>query len=57
MSLISFTTKQANATPLFQLDAEDVKIDLKERQTYRYPIHDCVVELWKKGDRVYVLIV
>lgn len=42
---------------LFQLDAGDVKIDLEEGQTYRYPIHDCVVELWKEGNRVFVLIV
>jgi anti-sigma factor RsiW len=42
---------------LFQLDAGDVKVELKEGQTYRYPIHDCVVELWKERNRVYVLIV
>lgn len=41
---------------LFQLDAGDVKMDLKEGQSYRYPIHNCIVELWKKGNRVYVLI-
>lgn len=52
-----FFTQDGKRYSLFQLDAGDVEMDLKEGQSYRYPIHDCVVELWKEGQRVYVLIV
>jgi anti-sigma factor RsiW len=41
---------------LFQLDQSDVKVDLEKGQIYRYPLPDCVVEVWKQGSRVYVLI-
>lgn len=51
-----FYDQEGKRYSLFQLDVADVKIGLEEGQTYRYPIHDCVVELWKEGNRIYVLI-
>ncbi len=40
---------------LFVLDAADVKFDMEEGKIYRYPVRDCVVEMWKERNRVYVL--
>lgn len=51
-----FYKRAGKPCSLFQLDQADVKIDLEKGQIYRYPLPDCVVEIWKQGNRVYVLI-
>lgn len=51
-----FYERAGKPCSLFQLDQSDVKIDLEKGQIYRYPLSDCVVEVWMQGNRVYVLI-
>ena len=42
---------------LFVLAAKSVKLVMEEGQNYRYPVGNCVVEAWKEGDKVFVLVV
>lgn len=41
---------------LFEISAADVSAELVEGKTYRYPLEDCVVEIWKAAGRVYALV-
>ncbi len=48
--------KDGKRYSLFELDAADVRVEMVEAQTYLYPVGDCVVEIWKAGDRVFALV-
>lgn len=41
---------------LFMLPAKEVPVALEEQKIYRYPVNQCVIELWKEAERVYVLV-
>ena len=55
---IAYLFYAANGKPysLFEIAVADVSVELVEGKTYRYPLEDCVVDIWKKGGRVYALV-
>ena len=52
-----FYTKDGKRYSLFELDSKNVQVELLENRVYRYPVGDCIVEIWKETDRVFVLVV
>jgi len=51
-----FYDRAGKCFSLFELNAGDVRIKFEDGQTYRYPVNDCIVEMWKEGSRIYILI-
>ncbi len=52
-----FYSKDGKRYSLFELDAKDVQVEILETRVYRYPVGNCIVEIWKEADRVFVLVV
>lgn len=51
-----FYAKDGKRYSLFELDAKNVQVELLEDRIYRYPVRDCIVEIWKEANRVFVLV-
>jgi hypothetical protein len=51
-----FYDRDGKRLSLFEIPAGEVEMNLEEGRPYRYPVKQWDVEIWREGERTYVLV-